>query len=138
MSRMSPPVELDTRRTTDAALMAPHLNAQNQAAAIVAVADEMRKLRQDMETRWHALETHMDAALGMMDGALTGLHQDTANLILRTQTVTRWLAARFPEFPVEAEQTLKELIATIEAEAAHAAEEETPPNAEPNEDHLSV
>lgn len=138
MSRMTNPIDL-TQRSNAEALDATHMHRTSQAAAIVAVADEMRKLRQDMETRWTALETHVNSVVGAMDGSMTGLHQDVANLILRMQTVTRWLAARFPEFPEQAETTLKQLIADMNTEAAkYAQEEETKPDDQSGEDPVSV
>lgn len=135
MSRMTKPVELAPRRTAHEALDNPTLTT---AMAVSAVAEEMKHLRQDMETRWRALETHVNDALGVMDGSVTGLHQDAANLILRVQTLTRWLAARFPEFPAEAETTLTQLIADMNAEAAKRAAEEEMPDAEQSAETVPV
>ena len=140
MSRMTltPPVGLDTRRTAREALDAPHVQAQNQAAAIVAVADELKKLREHMETRFTALTEHVNGAVGTMDGAATGLHQDVANLILRVQTLTTWLQHKFPEFEAEAQATLTQMIADINAQAAQLAAEQETPDANESADAVSV
>jgi hypothetical protein len=132
------PVDLTMARTARTALEASGEAQANSARVLRAVVEDMRQLRHDMETRWQALEAHVNAAVGAMDGSVTGLHQDVANLILRMQTVTAWLQQQFPQFGTEAQAVLTQMIADMNAEAARLAAEQETPDAEPSKDAVPV
>ncbi len=119
-----------SRMTVERALDAASPTRVNEAAilamsdALQGLAQGMKRMQEEADTRYKASEEHVNGAIGAMDATATGLHQDLANVIVRLQTLTTWLGHKFPEFEAESQAILQGIIADAAA-VAEAAEEET-------------
>ncbi len=102
------------------------------------LAQGMKRMQEEADTRYKASEAHVNGAVGAMDATATGLHQDLANVIVRLQTLTTWLGHKFPGFEAESQTILQGIIAdaaAVAAAVAEAAEEETEsPETEPTKE----
>lgn len=85
--------------------------------AVQGLAQSLKRMQEEMDTRYHALEGHVNEAVQTMDAVVTGLHQDSANVIVRLQVVCQWLAHHFPEFEGESQALLDDLIAQTQTTA---------------------
>jgi len=113
-----------SRMTAERALAPEPPHRINEAAilamsdALQSVAQGMKRMQEEADTRYHALEAHVNETEQAMDAVATGLHQDSANVIMRLQVLTQWLAHTFPAFERESQALLDELVATTQTAAA--------------------
>jgi len=95
-----------------------------QAMAVVALSDAIKQLKQEQDTRYHALEDRLNGIIQEADALITGLHQDMANLILRQQAVMRWLVKQFPAFEADVQTEWEHLMQEAAAQVAQEQEKE--------------
>ena len=128
-----------SRMTTAQALERPLRSPE--AAAIVAVMQEMRK----MDQRWAQWRTEMVDRLKEADALITGLHQDNANLTVRIHALMRWAHKHWATFDTEIQTEYTALLAEIEQAArdtlsdiGEMVRQEGHAHEESADDHLSV
>ena len=121
-----------SRMTIERALDRPSQPRMEEAVilglsnAVQGLTEAVKRLREEQDTRYRALEARLNDAIHEMDALVTGLHQDSANVIIRYRAMMQWLSQQFPKFEHESQVLLERLVGEAAATAEKLFTDEAP------------